>query len=142
METENQTEDPPEHVATFAELAGILNMSRSTLYDLRRRDRRFPDRGAKGWPVYAVVHLLIVRDLEEQTDAEFNAEARRRCRDVLAAIDRGDWDAWGEDFVERMAGVMRDSLAGRFDYDAATGRTAREEEIASCLAAMDAAAKA
>ena len=33
-------------------------------------------------------------------------------------------------------------LAGRFDYDAATGRTAREEEIASCLAAMDAAAKA
>ena len=48
----------------------------------------------------------------------------------------------GEDFVERLAGVMRDSLAGRFDYDAATGRTAREEEIASCLAAMDAAAKA
>ena len=38
METENQTEDPPEHVATFAELAGILNMSRSTLYDLRRRE--------------------------------------------------------------------------------------------------------
>ena len=59
---------------------------------------------------------------------------------MLAAIDRGDWDAWGEDFVERLAGVMRDSLAGRFDYDAATGRTAREEEIASCLAAMDAAA--
>jgi len=83
VKTENQTEDPSEHVSTFAELAGILNMSRSTLYDLRRRDRRFPDRGAKGWPVYAVVHLLIVRDLEEQTDAEFNAEARRRCRDAI-----------------------------------------------------------
>lgn len=52
MKTENQTEDPPEHVATFAELAGILNMSRSTLYDMRRRDRRFPGRCAGFCPLW------------------------------------------------------------------------------------------
>lgn len=129
-------EDIPDRVPSFAALAGILNMNRSVLNDIRHRDRRFPIRGPSGWPVFACAHLLRLRDLEKQSDAEHNADARARARETIGEIDAGEWDHLGKDFARRVRDIMDKVIAGQFDYDAKTGRTAREDAIADCLDAI------
>ena len=129
-------EDIPDRVPSFAALAGILNMNRSVLNDIRHRDRRFPIRGPSGWPVFACAHLLRLRDLEKQSDADFNAERRARARETIGEIDAGEWDHLGKDFARRVRDIMDKVIAGQFDYDAKTGRTAREDAIADCLDAI------
>lgn len=129
-------EDIPDRVPSFAALAGILNMNRSVLNDIRHRDRRFPIRGPSGWPVFACAHLLRLRDLEKQSDADFNAERRARARETIGEIDAGEWDHLGKDFARRARDTMDKVIAGQFDYDAKTGRTAREDAIADCLDAI------
>ena len=129
-------EDIPDRVPSFAALAGILNMNRSVLNDIRHRDRRFPIRGPSGWPVFACAHLLRLRDLEKQSDAEHDADARARARETIGEIDMGEWDHLGRDFARRVRDIMDKVIAGQFDYDAKTGRTAREDAIADCLDAI------
>lgn len=129
-------EDIPDRVPSFAALAGILNMNRSVLNDIRHRDRRFPIRGPSGWPVFACAHLLRLRDLEKQSDAEHDADARARARETIGEIDAGEWDHLGKDFARRVRDIMDKVIAGQFDYDAKTGRTAREDAIADCLDAI------
>lgn len=129
-------EDIPDRVPSFAALAGILNMNRSVLNDIRHRDRRFPIRGPSGWPVFACAHLLRLRDLEKQSDAEHDADARASARETIGEIDAGEWDHLGKDFARRVRDIMDKVIAGQFDYDAKTGRTAREDAIADCLDAI------
>ena len=124
-------EDIPDRVPSFAALAGILNMNRSVLNDIRHRDRRFPIRGPSGWPVFACAHLLRLRDLEKQSDAEYDADARARARETIGEIDAGEWDHLGKDFARRVRDIMDKVI-----YDAKTGRTAREDAIADCLDAI------
>ena len=129
-------EDIPDRVPSFAALAGILNMNRSVLNDIRHRDRRFPIRGPSGWPVFACAHLLRLRDLEKQSDAEHDADARARARETIGEIDAGEWDHLGKDFARRVRDIMDKVIAGQFAYDVKTGRTAREDAIADCLDAI------
>ena len=128
--------DIPDRVPSFAALAGILNMNRSVLNDIRHRDRRFPIRGPSGWPVFACAHLLRLRDLEKQSDAEHDADARARARETIGEIDAGEWDHLGRDFARRVRDIMDKVIAGQFAYDVKTGRTAREDAIADCLDAI------
>jgi len=133
-------------------------MNRSVLNDIRHRDRRFPIRGPSGWPVFACAHLLRLRDLEKQSDAEHDADARARARETIGEIDAGEWDHLGKDFARRVRDIMDKVIAGQFAYDAKTkgvilipflwviagqfaydaktGRTAREDAIADCLDAI------
>ncbi len=90
----------PENVPSFAALAGFFKMSRSTLYEIRHRDTRFPLVEKRGWPVIAVGLLLGVRDLEATSDRDhalqrqanglsFDLNARKELiEDYLAGIRR------------------------------------------------------
>ena len=116
----------PDFVPSFAALAGVLNVNRAWLNDIRHRDRRFPVKGPKGWSVMAVFALLQLRDLDKQSDADFNAEHRAGARETIADADAGRLDHLGKDTVSRVRSVMADIIAGRFDYDPKTGLSARE----------------
>jgi len=66
----------------FSKMAGLFNLDRSRLYEIRRRDLRFPKPDGGQWSVVAVGLLLVARDLErEGGQAELLA-------DVLDGIER------------------------------------------------------
>jgi len=121
--------DIPDFVPSFAALAGVLDVNRAWLNDIRHRDRRFPVKGPKGWSVMAAFALLQLRDLDKQSDADFNAEHRAGARETIADADAGRLDHLGKDTVSRVREVMADIIAGRFDYDPKTGLSAREEMV-------------
>ena len=118
--------DIPDFVPSFAALAGVLNLNRAWLNDIRHRDRRFPVKGLNGWSVMAAFALLQLRDLDKQSDEKFNDGRRAAAHDTNADADAGRLDHLGKDTVSRVREVMADVLAGRFDYDPKTGLSARE----------------
>jgi hypothetical protein len=114
-------------------------MSTAAMRDLRARDPRFPPKTGQGYSVFALAHLLRARELERQSDEDFNALLREGARDALRDIEAGRWSDFPSDFVARLAEYDRATLRGERDVDPATGRTAREESLADALDALRAA---
>lgn len=134
--TQTATPDPdiPTFVPSFAALAGVLNVNRAWLNDLRHRDKRFPSLTPRGWSVFAAAHFMHLRELEKRTDEDFAADHRARARETIAELDAGEWDHFGAAFVKRFRDVEEAVAAGRFDYG--DGRTGRKVAIAECLDAI------
>lgn len=129
---------PPEHVPTLARLADLFNMSTSAMRDLRARDPRFPPKGTQGYNVYAVAHLLRARELERQSDEDFQAEGREQTRARLREIESkvAPWHDFPPDVLAGVAEDLRAMLRGERDVDPATGRTRRELCLADALDAL------
>ncbi len=120
----------PETVKSFAALAGTLQVDRSRLYEIRRRDPRFPKPDNRGrWPVIATGLLIEARRLERMADCTYEDEHRAAARETLGEIESGRLKL--ADCTRRAVKVFTDTASGQFLTR--PGMTVRESEIADLL---------
>ena len=124
----------PHFVPNLPRLAEICGIAKRALVYIKARDPLFPTKKRRGWNVYAALCVLNIRDLELQSDDDFNAERRESARDTLRRIEAGDFADWDPVSLAKFRELLESTLAGKNDIDAATGRTARQEAINDALA--------
>lgn len=85
-----KADEMPEYAGSFASMAGFLNLDRARLYELKRRDSRFPAYTTFGWPVARVSMLIRLRRMEGMTTdqrlEEFGALSPESWEDLLAKL--------------------------------------------------------
>lgn len=126
----NEHTELPEYVSSFSKLAGLLDIGRGQLYEVRNRDRRFPKREKRGWPVIKIGLLLEARRLERMRDADYNAERHESAADMLDKLEaEGERD-------ERMLQLLSEIASGARDIgpDGRSARTLMIEELLNDIA--------
>jgi hypothetical protein len=122
----------PQYAPNFGRLAALLQVSRTHLRDVQQGDSRFPAKTPDGWPVVKVGLLLLARDYEKMTDAEFNQERHASGRETLRRIEAG-----GLPHLKRFKPLFEDLASARLDVNPANGEPARLEKIGELLESLE-----
>jgi len=101
---------------TMPRIAQLLHVGASTLRDWKAMDARFPSPDAAGlYPVAAVIALAIIRDLERQSDFDFDMERQQGARGLIAQgwdykllhdIAAGKFTGQRQDAIGDMLGML------------------------------------